>query len=107
MSKYDPLTQHLATLPLPEWRTSFKEIEHILGFRLPPSSRRHRALWSNNAQNHVMTQAWLSAGWRTEQVDLEKEELVFRKIGGSKGEGPRATTPASAKSPFGGLKGTV
>jgi hypothetical protein len=88
------------------WRTSFKEIERILGFHLPPSSRRHRALWSNNAQNHVMTQAWLSAGWRTEQVDLEKEELVFRKVEASAIERSREISKPS-KSPFGGLQGTV
>ena len=106
MSKYEPLKHHLAALPVPTWRTSFKEIERILGFGLPPSSRRHRALWSNNAQNHVMTQAWLSAGWRTEQVDLEKEELVFRKIG-TGDENLPAKSPPHAKSPFAGLKGTV
>lgn len=106
MSKYDPLREHLSTLPTPLWRTSFKEIERILGFHLPPSSRRHRALWSNNAQNHVMTQAWLSAGWRTEQVDLEKEELVFRKVEASAIERSREISKPS-KSPFGGLQGTV
>ncbi len=106
MSKYEPLKDHLARLPTPVWRTSFREIERILGFHLPPSSRRHRALWSNNAQNHVMTQAWLSAGWRTEQVDLEKEELVFRKVSADEsGRSPETSKPP--KSPFGGLKGTV
>jgi hypothetical protein len=117
LSKYEPLKHHLAALPVPTWRASFKEIERILGFGLPPSSRRHRALWSNNAQNHVMTQAWLSAGWRTEQVDLEKEELVFRKVGPGDDESlpaklpPHTKSPSakshSAKSPFAGLKGTV
>jgi hypothetical protein len=92
-------------LPAPTWRASFKEIERILGFGLPPSSRRHRALWSNNAQNHVMTQAWLSAGWRTEQVDLEKEQLVFRKVGA--GDGISSAQTSQHKSPFAGLKGTV
>ena len=106
MSKYEPLKRHLAKLPAPTWRASFKEIERILGFGLPPSSRRHRALWSNNGQNHVMTQAWLSAGWRTEQVDLEKEELVFRKVGPGEGESSSAQM-SPRKSPFAGLRGTV
>ncbi|MEE1656093.1 hypothetical protein VB618_07785 [Microvirga sp. CF3062] len=107
MSKYEPLKRHLATLPVPVWRTSFREIERILGFPLPPSSRRHRALWSNNPQNHVMTKAWLNAGWLTEQVDLEKEELVFRKTGSGGNGNPSAGSPPAAKSPFAGLKGTV
>ncbi len=105
MSKYEPLKRHLAGLPAPTWRTNFREIERILGFTLPPSSRRHRALWSNNPQNHVMTKAWLSAGWLTEQVDLDTEELVFRKVG--PGAGPAKQEPSKAKSPFAGLRGTV
>jgi len=107
MSKYEPLQHHLSNLPALEWRASFKEIERILGFPLPPSSRKHRALWSNNAQNHVMTKAWLSAGWRTEQVDLQKQELVFRKSKSKNDEPLRTVTVSSAKSPFAGLKGTV
>lgn len=106
MSKYEPLKRHLAALPAPIWRTNFREIERILGFPLPPSSRRHRALWSNNPQNHVMTKAWLNAGWLTEQVDLEKEELVFRKTGSGENGSSMASSPAT-KSPFAGLKGTV
>jgi hypothetical protein len=49
-----------------------------------------------------MTKAWLEAGWRTEQVDLDQRKVVFRKVAAPSPEG----SPAR-RSPFGGLKGTV
>jgi len=104
MSKYDPLTRHLSSLTAPEWKASFRDVERVLGFPLPPSSRRHRAIWSNNPQNHAMTRAWLEAGWRTEQVDLESGKVVFRKAGP---QPPPAHSSGARPSPFAGLKGTV
>jgi hypothetical protein len=103
MSKYDPLKRHLSSLMAPEWKASFRDVERVLGFPLPPSSRRHRAVWSNNPQNHAMTRAWLEAGWRTEQVDLEAAKVTFRKAGPQ----PPAFSSGRPPSPFGGLKGTV
>jgi hypothetical protein len=105
MSKYEPLKRHLSRLSEPEWRAGFGDVERVLGFPLPPSSRKHRALWSNNPRGHVMTQAWLEAGWRAEQVDLKGERLVFRRAAGSlKGVGKPS---AQGRPLFGGLKGTV
>lgn len=79
MSKYDPLEQHLARQSRQELPMTFEEIEAIIGFALPASSRTHRAWWSNNPSNNVMTKAWLAAGFETEQVDLEGRKLVFRR----------------------------
>ena len=47
MSKYDPLQKHLESVPLTQVAMTFREIEAVLGFELPASSRRHRAWWSN------------------------------------------------------------
>ena len=80
MSKYAPLTAFLRARPQRELRCSFREIEQELGFPLPPVARAHRAWWSNNASNNVMTKAWLKAGFRAEQVDMAGETLVFRRI---------------------------
>ena len=79
MSKYSPLTHHLQTCPQAEVPMSFAEIEAILGFALPPSSRQHRGWWSNNPVNNVMTKAWLAAGYTTRAVDLAGGHLVFAK----------------------------
>jgi hypothetical protein len=80
MSKYDPLTHHLAQRGYSRIPMGFSELETLLGFGLPDSARKHRAWWSNNPSNSVMTKAWLAAGYRSEQVDLEAEKLVFAKL---------------------------
>lgn len=80
MSKYDPLTSFLRSRPQRELRCGFAEIEKVLGFPLPPVARAHRAWWSNNASNNVMTKAWLNAGFRAEQVNMDGETLVFRPV---------------------------
>ena len=80
MSKYDPLEDYLKRAP-DEWvPMGFSEIENVLGFQLPPSSRKQRAWWSNNPTNNVMTQAWIDAGYETAQVDMESETLVFKRV---------------------------
>ena len=80
MSKYDPLTQHLTARNQLRIAMGFGELEHLLGFDLPASARKHRAWWSNNPSNSVMTKAWLRAGYHSEQVDLAAEKLVFARL---------------------------
>lgn len=80
MSKYEQLTRHLASTHRHKIPMRFQDIEDVLGFGLPPSARRHRAWWSNNPSNSVMTKAWLAAGYLSEQVDLEGEKLVFARL---------------------------
>lgn len=120
MGKYEPLSQYLRKSGLNHVRMRFDEIEKVLGFPLPPSSRRHRAWWSNNPSNNVMTHAWIDAGYRTEDVDLEQRRLVFRRVAlAERGfaeesapiglSGPRAVEkPAGDMMKlYGSLRGTV
>lgn len=79
MSKYAPLTSHLNQIGRNCIPMKFSEIERVIGRSLPPSSREHRAWWSNNPSNNVMTKAWLAAGYETEQVNIAGEKLVFRR----------------------------
>jgi hypothetical protein len=102
MSKYDPLTRHLAQRNLARIAMQFSELEKLLGFDLPPSARKHRAWWSNNPSNSVMTKAWLAAGYQSEQVDLEAEKLTFVKLNAVEPtEPPRGDHPL-----FGCMAGT-
>ncbi|MCR6660240.1 MAG: hypothetical protein NVV72_13200 [Asticcacaulis sp.] len=78
MSKYDPLEDYLKQSG-DEVPMGFSEIEHVLGFELPPSSRRQRAWWSNNTSNNVMTRAWIDAGFETAEVDMAAEKLTFKR----------------------------
>lgn len=78
MSKYEPLRNYLRGRGTQTVPMSFDEIEAVLGFPLP-KSQMYAAWWSNNPTNNVMTNEWLAAGYRTEQVDLERRKLVFRR----------------------------
>jgi hypothetical protein len=103
MNKYKPLTAHLNSLsPLnAHYPITFVEIEQILGRSLPNSAYRHRAWWSNNASNSVMTTAWLEAGWESSAVDMEGKKLVFRRIRhtpGGGGSGPKPQTPQGTQA---------
>jgi hypothetical protein len=80
MGKYTQLGEYLKAHKAAEIRLSFEQIERIIGSKLPPSSKEHRAWWSNNPSNSVMTKVWLSAGYRSEQVDIEAGKLVFRRV---------------------------
>jgi len=117
MTKYAPLEKHLLNKGIESVPMHFSDIENIIDDDLPPSARKHRAWWSNNPSNSVITYAWLSAGYKTSQVDLEHEKLVFRRTskpdsrngdtagsGGANGNGPLKPF----RSPiFGCMKGTV
>ena len=77
-SKYAPLYHYLSAIEGREWRTSFDRIEAILGFQLPASARTHRAWWANETSGaHVQKHAWLLAGWKTADVNMNTETLVF------------------------------
>ena len=79
--KYQRLYQHLTGLQAQEWRTSFGEVESVIGFELPPSARLHRPWWGNqrsgNGHSHAL--AWSVAGWETAEVDMEAQRLLFRR----------------------------
>ena len=114
MTKYAPLEEYLrssgrATVPM-----TFGEIENVIGSALPPKASNHRAWWSNNPANNVMTKAWLAAGYESARVDMRNRKLVFDKAS-AEGEPPpadRAVAPTDDRGGsfsriFGALKGTV
>jgi hypothetical protein len=78
MSKYSRLTDFLRALTRDsetEWTPSFDEVEEVMGEQLPPSARQHRPWWANQGRAHSL--AWEGAGWKTADVDVENEELMF------------------------------
>ena len=79
MGKYEPLGQFLKKQKRDRVRMTFAEIESLIGAKLPKSSKSHRAWWSNNPNNNVMTREWLDAGYETESVDIASGKLVFRR----------------------------
>jgi hypothetical protein len=81
MGKYEPLGAFLRSQRTQEVRMTFDEIERVTGLKLPPKAQHHRAWWSNNSSNNVMTKVWLEAGFQSAQVDVEGRKLVFRRTG--------------------------
>ena len=79
MSKYSPLGAYLRQQRHDVVPMKFAEIEKIIGGKLPASAR-YRAWWSNNDFNSVLTKVWLEAGFKSEQVDMAKHKLVFRRV---------------------------
>ena len=83
--KYQRLYTHLGGLATQEWRTTFGEIESVIGFPLPPSARLHRPWWSNQSggNGHSQALAWGAAGWETAEVDMDAETLLLRRKPGA------------------------
>jgi hypothetical protein len=111
MSKYSPLGDFLRMQKTTLVPMTFAEIERIVGSKLP-KSQRYPAWWSNNPWNNVMTQVWRDAGFETEQVDVERGRLVFRRVReeAPAGDGGASSPPdrgAEQHPLFGCLKGTV
>lgn len=92
--KYAPLYRCLSTKTGSRWQVSFRELEAILGFALPDSARLYRPWWSNQKRDagHSHALAWQAAGWKTREVHLEEEVLVFTRAD----DKPSGTTPGSA-----------
>src|SRR6202047_4968894 len=82
-----------------EMPMTFSEIERVIVAKLPPNSPQYPAWWSNNPSNNVMTKVWLSAGFRTAQVDVKSRKVVFRRVE------EKPTKPTETSSPPHARKG--
>ena len=78
-SKYDTLSRHLIGVDADRTRLSFAEIERILGFSLPDSARQYAPWWANTGGSHIQANSWMSAGWRTSQLDIGGERVTFER----------------------------
>lgn len=103
MSKYEPLPQFLTSRELLRVRLGFAEIEKILGFKLPKSAYAYEAWWSNNETGHSHARAWLSVGWRTEDVDIAGRKVTFARVEASPAEQPKRLK----NDPWGCMAGSV
>ena len=82
-SRYAPLYTYLSEELEPGGDSvslGFDEIEKIIDGELPESARRHRAWWANT-DSHAQAQAWLSAGWKIDAVDLEENRIHLVRRG--------------------------
>lgn len=113
MSKYEPLQSFLTSQPKSPLRLKIKEVEDILGFRLPASARLYAAWWSNAPGSHVQAQSWLAAGFETTEVDVNREQKVTftpaprTSYTNVVQEARPTATPSSHHPAYGALKGMI
>jgi len=112
--KYDPLRGYLRQQTRSRVAMTFRQIEAVIGGPLPASARKHRPWWANDATGHAHANAWLEAGYRTEQVDMDGEKLVFVRAPDCVEKGMAESAPAyepqdaNAQHPMiGALKGLL
>jgi hypothetical protein len=104
VTKYQPLSDHLARLKGAEWRPTFHELERTLGFALPHGARARARWWRNSDRGHAA--AWTAADWEVDDVDLEEQIVAFRRRGNGaaapeRDEGP--AIPVKTLAVMGGL----
>jgi len=101
ISKYGALTRHLkfraaftGTVKL-----SFAEIDGIIGENLPMSAYRDEKWWGNSSSS-IHARAWLDAGWKMQNVNLEEGYVVFHKMENVQERGFRRKASRQAEKPF-------
>jgi DNA-binding transcriptional regulator YiaG len=79
-SKYQPLQEYLSRSDRPDQVImTFAEIETLIGTLLPKSARSSRAWWSNRSKGALQATAWMNSGYLAAEVDLQAEQVIFRK----------------------------
>jgi len=85
LSKYDPLTEFLKKQVQDRIELLFDDIEDEdkIGVQLPKAAREYPAWWANEVDpktRHYQGRAWTDAGWKVENVDFEREVVVFVRV---------------------------
>ena len=76
--KYRYLSDYLYKADKDSVKLTFDEIEQIIKEKLPGSANQHRAFWANT-ESHSIAISWMSVGYRTVEVDLVNQYVVFEK----------------------------
>lgn len=80
-SRYAPLAIWLDGQDKNQVSLAFEDIEKIIQDELPPSARNHRHWWANDSVSHTQAQQWLDAGWSVSNVNMNREQVTFSRIG--------------------------
>jgi predicted DNA-binding protein (MmcQ/YjbR family) len=80
--KYSSLETYLRELPSTqaEVTLSFAQIEKIINSKLPASAYEDNRWWEHETEgNHMNKRAWVTAGWRVDEVDVKKKRAKFKR----------------------------
>lgn len=76
--KYIALTTYLKKSEKSVVKMSFKEVEGILGERLPESAYKYQAFWSNS-ESHPIAFGWMDAGYISRNSNIVNQTVEFAK----------------------------
>lgn len=74
--KYAPLYRWLRAQNAATMTVTFRQVEEVLGFPLPASSRHHVPHW-HSYDGSAVARAIVDAGWKASKVHLADEELTL------------------------------
>jgi len=77
--KYETFAEFLSYSVQDDIILTFRQIELLIGEKLPESARIHSAWWSNATTSHPHADAWLLAGYKTHNLSLDNETVSFIK----------------------------
>ena len=78
--KYGTLRGFLSARSEARFSMSFSEVAAAAKVKLPASAFRYPQWWQNDAEHHVQAKAWIEAGYKTENVDLEAQRVEFVRV---------------------------
>jgi hypothetical protein len=78
MNKYAPLENYLMKKSGDNLKMTYKEIESILGDKLPASAYKYPAWWANGEKAHKHSLSWVNAGWKIDKI-VFGEYVIFTK----------------------------
>ena len=78
--KYTPLTMYLSRkAKWTRWvKLPFSRIEGIIGNDLPASAQQNSEWWTNT-KNTPQAKAWLSIGWKVQEINLDEKTVIFTR----------------------------
>ena len=113
--KYATLRAFLSEQSAPRIKMSFDQVAAAAKVKLPTSAYRYAQWWQNDAASHVQAKAWIEAGYKTENVDLDAQSLEFVRMAAAPTRGVREmqyafnhkpNPPCKVHPAYGALKGT-
>jgi hypothetical protein len=80
MNKNQPLLEHISNSGIETITLSYRELEDILGLKLPKTAINYRAFWENSKnKRRVQSLLGLSSNYEC-KVKLGERIVIFRKI---------------------------
>lgn len=89
--RYYPLKTYFQKITADKIALTFTQIEKIVGFKLPLSAKKYPSWWSHKSSQNAICDAWTSAGFVKQRVDIDDEKVyLYRDVSRKAVEIPNA-----------------